>query len=58
MHTLVGNREGQWPLARPGRSWEEITYIRSKVSGHVLDLCSKWGPVAGSCEYSNEPSVA
>jgi hypothetical protein len=53
---LVGKPEGKRPLGRPRRIWENG--ILGKLAGECrLDpVGSGEGPVAGSCEYGDEPA--
>jgi hypothetical protein len=56
---LVGRPEGKRLLGRPRRRWEDnIKCILGRQGSMVRTgfSCSGWGPVAGFCEYSNEPS--
>jgi hypothetical protein len=56
--TLLGKPEGKRPLGRPRRRWEDnIKVDFSEVSCGVVSYGSGRGPVAGSCEIGNEPSV-
>jgi hypothetical protein len=59
---LVGNPEGKRPLGRPGRRWENDIKIHLREIGRGgcgLDSSgSVLGPVAGTCERDNEPSVS
>jgi hypothetical protein len=56
---LVGKPEGKRPLGRPRRRWEDGVRMDFREIG--LGECgldstgSGQGPVAGCCEYSNEP---
>jgi len=56
---LVEKREGKRPLGRHNRRWEDnIRKILVDGAGRCgLDASgSGYGPVAGCCEHSNEPS--
>jgi hypothetical protein len=49
--------EGKRPLERPRRRWEDN--IKLDLRNRWVELhsaASEWGPVAGFCEHSNEPS--
>jgi len=57
---LVGKSEGERPLRRPRRRWEDNIKIdlREVFWGHALDRPgSGEGQVADTCECSNEPSA-
>jgi hypothetical protein len=59
MHkVLVGKPEGKRPLGRPRRRWEDGIRMDLRELGVCgLDsTVSVQGPVAGSCEYGDEPS--
>jgi hypothetical protein len=56
---LVGKPEGKRALGRPRCRWEDDSKMDLREIGlrgvdwiHLAE-----GPVAGSCEYGNEPSV-
>jgi hypothetical protein len=52
---FVGKREGERPLGRPKRRWEDnIKMALQKVGWDRFG--SGYGHVAGSCECGNEPS--
>jgi hypothetical protein len=56
---LVGKPEGKMPLGGPRCRWEDN--IRMDLRGNTVGRCrldpsgSGYEPVAGSCEYGNEP---
>jgi hypothetical protein len=57
---LVGKPEGKRPLGRPMRRWEygiRMDLREIGLGGCGLDSTgSVQGPVAGCCEYGDEPS--
>jgi hypothetical protein len=57
---LVGKPEGKRPLGRPRRRWEDGIRVDLReigLGGCVLDSTgSGQGPVAGCCEFGDEPS--
>jgi hypothetical protein len=61
---LVGKSEGNRPLGRPRRRWEDgirmdLREIGLGGGGSGLDsTVSGQGPVAGCCECGDEPSVS
>jgi hypothetical protein len=52
--TLVGKTEGKRPLERLRSRWEDNILMGGSCGLHSSG--SGEGPVAGSCEYGNEPS--
>jgi hypothetical protein len=56
---LVGKPERKRPLKRPRHRWEDNIKMDLREIGLGCGLDSSGsgeGPVAGSCEHSNEPS--
>jgi hypothetical protein len=54
---LVGRPEIKRPLERPRRGWEENIKLDLRDQWRELDSAgSGYGPVAGFCEYGDEPS--
>jgi hypothetical protein len=56
---LVGKSEGKKPLGRPRRRWEDgIKMDLKEISWgyRVEPFGSGLAPVAGSCEYGDEPA--
>jgi hypothetical protein len=57
---LVGKPEGKRPLGRPRRRLEDNIKLDLReigIDGGQLDSAgSGQGPIAGFCEYGNEPS--
>jgi hypothetical protein len=57
---VVGNPKGNRPLGRPKRRWKNNTKINFKEIEYEgvdwIHLAQDKDQVAGSCEYSNEPS--
>jgi hypothetical protein len=52
---LFGTPEGKRPLGRPRRRWEDNIKLDRRERGIELDSAgSRWSPVAGFCEHSNE----
>jgi hypothetical protein len=55
-NVLVGKSEGRRPLGRPRRRWKDgMNWILGDWLGGVDSTGSGKGPVAGSCESSDEP---
>jgi hypothetical protein len=57
---LVGKPEGKRPLGRPRRRWVDNIKIdlgEIRCGMDWIDLAQEWGPVEGSCEHGNKPSV-
>jgi hypothetical protein len=52
---LMRKPEGKRPLERPRRSWEDGIRMDLRETGWESVDWSQ-GPVAGSCEYGDEPS--
>jgi hypothetical protein len=58
---LVGKPDGKRLLGRPRRRWEDCIRMDLWEIGWecgVDSFGSGWGPLAGSCEYGDEPSVS
>jgi hypothetical protein len=59
-NVLVGKPEGKRPLGRPRRRWDDGIRMDLReigLGGCGLDsTVSGQGPVAGFCEYGDEPS--
>jgi hypothetical protein len=59
-YILVGKPGGKRPFGRPRRTWEDnIRMDVGQIRWEGVDsihLAHGYGPVAGSCEYGNEPS--
>jgi hypothetical protein len=59
---FVGRSERNRPLGRPTRRWVDnikMDFERDRMRWYGLDRCgSGWGPVVGSGEHRNEPSVS
>jgi hypothetical protein len=57
---LFGRPEGKRPLGRPRRRWDDNIkmYVRDIgiYGANWIQLAQDGGPVAGLCEYGNEPS--
>jgi hypothetical protein len=53
---LVGKPEGKGPLGRPNSRWEDGIRIKEICWECGVDsVGSRYGPVAGSCEYCDKP---
>jgi hypothetical protein len=53
---FMGNREGKRPLLKPRRRWEDgIRMVLRDIGWGSVDWI-QLDPVAGSCEYGDEPS--
>jgi hypothetical protein len=52
--------EGKKPRGRPRRRWEDGIRMDLRKIGWVVCIVdpvgSGWGPVAGCCEYGDEPA--
>jgi hypothetical protein len=55
--TFIGKPKGKRPLRKPRHRWEDnIRLIIREIWCEGVDTSdSQQGPVAGSCEYGNEP---
>jgi hypothetical protein len=56
---LMGKPGGKRPLRRPRRRWEDGIRMDLREISWGVQIGSSWlrtGPVAGSCEYGDEPS--
>jgi hypothetical protein len=53
---FMGKPEAKRPLGRPRRRWEDGSYGEWLGEYRLDPVGSGQGPVAGSCEYGDEPS--